>query len=304
MHFEALNVLAFDDSGLPLEVDALSKVKIDFDNKSFVLKAKSGLIRLHFSDICGISIDDEVEKNDYKSTAGKMILTGLAASLYFQGRRGGLGASLGDLRVTGVDKKIEEGGIIVFYNGSVVRFRLDQRESSKFYGEFVEDLFAEDAIDAAQSVLAAVTAIAEDGRPAIEELTADFGKNIKHLRGLESEISKLNSFKERAELRKSIDKMKDDIRRHGHLIVGGMITMKMSVNDFLRDIRGSDLVVQELGLPFQKEPLSLSADKSALLLRLIGLKDCGAISDTEFEMIRDKIHNAVEDKVNLRNDRP
>ena len=60
--------------------------------------------------VLAAEVSEETEVNDIRKTLGRMALTGIGSSLFWDGRRGGLGASLLDLSARGAVKKGVWGG--------------------------------------------------------------------------------------------------------------------------------------------------------------------------------------------------
>ena len=168
-----------------------------------VLRLRNGSLR-HTIDLrtaLAAEVSEETKINDIRKTLGRMALTGLGSSLFWEGRRGGIGAGLLDLSARGVEKKGVYGGSLVFRDTSVVNFVLFEQEFEHLARLVPEAAFEEEALDEARELLDLLERMRADGRRALEEFAGELIALDAHLDDLLRRAEAGASFAERDKAR-------------------------------------------------------------------------------------------------------
>lgn len=199
-----------------------------------VLRLRNGSLShtVDLRSVLAAEVSEETEVNDIRKTLGRMALTGIGSSLFWDGRRGGLGASLLDLSARGAVKKGVYGGALVFRDTSVINFVLFEAEFEELWRLVPEAAFEEEAIDEARELLDLLERMKADGRRALDEYAAELIALDIHLDELLQLVEGGTSFQARDAARAEAAEVQDRLTNMRQFLRALLVENGLSYREF------------------------------------------------------------------------
>jgi hypothetical protein len=268
--------------GMPIEL-APDDWSLTPDLRSGSIKAQGGghFVDLDLGSALAFAISEEKEVLALGKTLGRMALTGMGAALFYQGRRGGLGAGLLDLSVRGAERKSAVSGAIVWPDTSVIQVTLQGNEIDQFASVVPAEALQEDALERARQLLDLMERMKVDGRRALNEIARDVFQIDQRVKQLLSEANEGETFAIRDAARQEARKIEEDLDAKRYLCRALMAENSVSFKELGADLpEAQDATVllcadgSRVSLTEQRQgsaqPPSPRRNKSVELLRTVG----------------------------------
>lgn len=199
-----------------------------------VLRLRNGPIShtIDLRTVLAAEVSEENEINDLKKTFKRMALTGIGSALFWEGRRGGIGAGLLDLSARGTEKKNVYGGSLVFRDTSVVNFVLFESEFEELARLVPEEAFEDEAVGEAKDLLHLLERMRTDGQRALEEYAGELIELDRHLDDLTSRVETGKSFTERDQARTEAAQVQSRLSDMRHFFRALLVENGLNYRDF------------------------------------------------------------------------